>query len=261
MLSGQVSRGDGDARVRLKLEDGTTYPVEGTLQFADVTVDPTTGSQTIRAVFPNPSGLLLPGMFVRAELVEGTQRSGMLVPQRAVSRDERGRADGADRRSEVDKVEPRIATTSAHVGDDWLVTRRAQARRQGHRRGRADCSQPGAVVNAQPWQRPPGRRRPAHRRSNAAMSRYFIDRPIFAWVHRHHRDAGGRSSRSASLPIAQFPVIAPPSVAITAIYPGADAETLENTTTQIIEQQMKGIDHLRYFSSSSSRRRSGRRSR
>jgi multidrug efflux pump len=83
------------------------------------------------------------------------------------------------------------------------------------------------------------------------MSRYFIERPIFAWVLAVMVVIAGLLS-IRSLPIAQFPAIAPPAVAITATYPGADAQTLENTTTQIIEQQLKGIDHLRYFSSSSS---------
>ena len=83
------------------------------------------------------------------------------------------------------------------------------------------------------------------------MSRYFIDRPIFAWVLAIVVMLAGVLA-IRSLPIAQFPAIAPPAVSITATYPGADAATLENTTTQIIEQQMKGIDHLRYFSSSSS---------
>ena len=83
------------------------------------------------------------------------------------------------------------------------------------------------------------------------MARFFIDRPIFAWVIAIIMMlAGGIAIRS--LPVAQFPEIAPPAVSITATYPGADAETLERTTTQIIEQQLKGIDHLRYFSSSSS---------
>ena len=83
------------------------------------------------------------------------------------------------------------------------------------------------------------------------MARYFIDRPIFAWVLAIMvMLAGGLSI--LSLPIAQFPAIAPPAVSISATYPGADAETLETTTTQIIEQQLKGIDNLRYFSSVSS---------
>jgi multidrug efflux pump len=83
------------------------------------------------------------------------------------------------------------------------------------------------------------------------MSRYFIERPIFAWVLAVMVMIAGILA-VRSLPVAQFPAIAPPAVAITATYPGADAETLERTTTQIIEQQLKGIDHLRYFSSSSS---------
>ncbi|NMN04494.1 MULTISPECIES: efflux RND transporter permease subunit [unclassified Novosphingobium] len=83
------------------------------------------------------------------------------------------------------------------------------------------------------------------------MSRFFIDRPIFAWVIAIVLMLAGVLA-IRSLPISQFPAIAPPAVSITATYPGADAETLEKTTTQIIEQQMKGLDHLRYFSSSSS---------
>ncbi|MGY4396271.1 membrane fusion protein (multidrug efflux system) [Sphingomonas sp. UYAg733] len=120
VLAGQVSSG-GDARVRLKLEDGTVYPIEGTLKFADVSVDPTTGSQSIRAVFPNPRGLLLPGMFVRAELAEGSQAQAMLVPQRAVNRDEKGNPTvmvvGAG-----NKVELRMLKTTRTIGDSWLVT-------------------------------------------------------------------------------------------------------------------------------------------
>src|SRR3546814_11713122 len=90
LLSGDISRGSGAAQVKLKLEDGSTYPEKGVLKFTDVTVDPTTGSQIIRAQFPNPRGLLLPGMYVRAELVDGTKCNGFLVPQVAVSRDEKG---------------------------------------------------------------------------------------------------------------------------------------------------------------------------
>lgn len=83
------------------------------------------------------------------------------------------------------------------------------------------------------------------------MSRFFIDRPIFAWVIAIVLMLAGVIA-IRSLPIAQFPAIAPPTVTVNATYPGADAETLERTTTQIIEQQLRGIDNLRYFSSSSS---------
>ena len=120
IMSGKISR-DGAARVRVRLETGNLYPIEGTLRFADVTVDPTTGSQTIRALIPNPKGLLLPGMFVRAELPEGVQANAMLVPQRAIGRDERGNPTvmvvGAG-----NKVEVRPITTSRTQGDNWIVT-------------------------------------------------------------------------------------------------------------------------------------------
>jgi len=120
LMNGQIARGGGAARVRLRLEDGSTYGPEGTLQFADVSVDPTTGSQTIRAIFPNPRGLLLPGMYVRAELVEGTRGDAILVPQRGLSRDERGKPTvmvvGAD-----NKVAVRPVQANRTIGQDWLV--------------------------------------------------------------------------------------------------------------------------------------------
>ena len=148
ILAGQVAR-DGNARVKLLLEDGTTFGPEGTLRFADVTVDPTTGSQIIRALFPNPNGLLLPGMFVRAQLVEGTQAQAMLVPQRAVSRDERGNATvmvvGAG-----NKVEPRTLQTSRTVGDSWLVTGGVKPGDRVIVEG-GGMLRPGMPVKPQPW--------------------------------------------------------------------------------------------------------------
>jgi len=149
ILAGQLSRDGGAARVRLKLEDGTTYPIEGELKFTDVSVDPTTGSQAIRIRFANPNGLLLPGMYVRAQLVEGTQARGLLVPQRGVGRDERGQATamvvGKD-----EKVEQRVIQTSRTVGDAWLVT---GGLKDGDRvivEG-AMMLQPGMPVKASPW--------------------------------------------------------------------------------------------------------------
>ena len=82
------------------------------------------------------------------------------------------------------------------------------------------------------------------------MARYFIDRPIFAWVIAVIIMLAGLLA-IRSLAVAQFPEIAPPAVTIATSYPGADAQTLESTTTQVIEQQLKGIDNLRYFSSTS----------
>jgi membrane fusion protein (multidrug efflux system) len=119
VLAGKVAK--DVAPVRLQLETGSMYPTIGTLRFADVTVDPATGSQTIRAVFSNPQRLLLPGMFVRAQLGQGVQSRGILVPQRAVSRDERGRPTvlvvGAK-----DMAELRVIVADRTVGTNWLVT-------------------------------------------------------------------------------------------------------------------------------------------
>ena len=109
------------ARVQLILEDGSTYPTPGTLQFSDITVDPGTGSVGLRAVFPNPKGALLPGLYVRARLEQGVVTHGILTPQAAVSRDPKGGAtvyvvDAAG------KAQLRPITTDRTVGDKWLVT-------------------------------------------------------------------------------------------------------------------------------------------
>jgi membrane fusion protein (multidrug efflux system) len=118
-IAGQVSA--DRAPVRLQLETGTMYPLVGTLSFADVTVDQTTGSQTIRAVFPNPQHLLLPGMFVRGQLSQGIQSRAILIPQRAVSRDDRGRPTvmivGKNNMAEL-----RVIQADRTSGDNWVVT-------------------------------------------------------------------------------------------------------------------------------------------
>jgi membrane fusion protein (multidrug efflux system) len=113
--------GAAQARVRLLLEDGSSYPLPGSLKFSEVTVDQSTGSITLRAVFPNPKQTLLPGMFVRAILEEGESPDAILVPQRGVSRNPKGEAlvmvVGAE-----DKVEPRPIKVVRTVGDSWLVS-------------------------------------------------------------------------------------------------------------------------------------------
>jgi membrane fusion protein (multidrug efflux system) len=121
VANGQLDQsGQTSAPVRLTLEDGTDYPVEGRLQFTEVTVDQNTGAVTLRAVFPNPNGILLPGMYVRATVSEGVAQSGLLVPQQAVSRDERGDPTALVVAAH-DKVELRVLKTDRAVGDNWLV--------------------------------------------------------------------------------------------------------------------------------------------
>jgi len=93
MASGLMKRGgSASAKVKLLLENDTPYPLEGTLKFSDVTVDPTTGSVTLRSIFPNPKQTLLPGMFVRAVVREGVNEQAILVPQRGVTRNPAGNA-------------------------------------------------------------------------------------------------------------------------------------------------------------------------
>jgi membrane fusion protein (multidrug efflux system) len=109
------------ARVRLILEDGTPYPQEGALQFQDVTVDPTTGSFILRAIFPNPKRILLPGMFVRAVLEEGVNDQALLVPQQGISRDPKGNPLALIVDAEG-KVQQRMLTLDRPIGDKWLVS-------------------------------------------------------------------------------------------------------------------------------------------
>ncbi|PVM86073.1 efflux transporter periplasmic adaptor subunit [Caulobacter radicis] len=120
LAGGQLGR-SGSTQVSLKLEDGSTYPVQGRLEFADVTVDQTTGSFGLRATFDNPNGALLPGMYVRATLGKGVASNGVLIPQAGVSRDPKGNATvtvvGAKGVAEI-----RPITVGQTVGDKWLVT-------------------------------------------------------------------------------------------------------------------------------------------
>ncbi|MBU1042186.1 MAG: efflux RND transporter periplasmic adaptor subunit [Proteobacteria bacterium] len=121
LASGKLKKaGAGGAKVKLLFEDGSAYAREGLLQFSDITVDQGTGAVTMRAVFPNPNGELLPGLYVRAVLEEGVEDQGILVPQQAVTRDSKGeplvmlvKADGT--------VEARPIAVNRVVGDKWLV--------------------------------------------------------------------------------------------------------------------------------------------
>jgi len=122
LQEGQLNQNNKNQRiVRLFLDDGTEYPSKGILQFRDVTVDPTTGSVTLRIVFPNPKNILLPGMFVRAVIPEGVNAKAILVPQQSISRDPKGNpyvlivdAEG--------KVQQRQLTLDRAIGSDWLVS-------------------------------------------------------------------------------------------------------------------------------------------
>jgi len=114
-----ADRENGKA-VRIVMEDGSPYPLEGKLQFREVTVDPATGSYTVRIVVPNPEHLLLPGMFVRALVQEGIAEEAILVPQQGVSRNPKGEAVALVV-DDSETVRQRILTLNRAIGDQWLV--------------------------------------------------------------------------------------------------------------------------------------------
>jgi membrane fusion protein (multidrug efflux system) len=121
LAAGQIRRVVGDeAPTKLLLEDGTAYEPAGTLEFSEVTVDQGTGSVTLRAIFPNPQGLLLPGMFVRATIEEGVREGAVLAPQQGISHAPDGTATalvvGAN-----DTVEKRSVELDRAIGDQWVV--------------------------------------------------------------------------------------------------------------------------------------------
>jgi len=118
--SGSLSKPDSTS-LTLTLEDGSTYPYQGRLEFSNASVDPTSGSVILRAVIPNPVGILLPGMYVKSKLTQGVVNDAMLLPQQAVTHDPKGNAvvlvvatDGT--------VSQRTIQTGATQGDKWIVT-------------------------------------------------------------------------------------------------------------------------------------------
>jgi membrane fusion protein (multidrug efflux system) len=119
--SGQLQKaGENAAKVKLTLEDNSPYPLEGKLEFSEVSVDQTTGSVTLRAKFPNPAHTLLPGMFVHAQLQSGVNKAAILVPQQGVTRDLKGTPTSLIVNKD-NKVELRTLVASRTVGNDWLV--------------------------------------------------------------------------------------------------------------------------------------------
>ena len=119
---GSLQKANGKTTVQLLMEDGQPYPLNGDLEFSDVTVDQTTGSITLRAVFPNPQHQLLPGMYVRAKIDEGIQPEAILVPQQGVTRNPRGDATVMVV-DENNKAVVREVVAPQAIGDKWLVTK------------------------------------------------------------------------------------------------------------------------------------------
>ena len=248
------------AQVRLKLPDGSFYGYTGTVEFSQVLVDQSTGTVTLRARFPNPQSLLLPGMFVTAQFAQAIDTSAFLVPQPAVTRDPKGERDLVGRRARQSRS-PARRRRRADAGTILGRHPGPRARREGdHARHRAilrtarkssPCrparrSGQGAAARRHAW-------RSRRRAAASGMSKIFIDRPIFAWVIAIIIMLMGIGA-IVSLPVAQYPDVAPTQINIRATYPGASAATLESSVTQILEQQLTGIDGMLYFQSSSTSR-------
>ncbi|HPD57043.1 MAG TPA: efflux RND transporter periplasmic adaptor subunit [Smithellaceae bacterium] len=151
-------------KVRLIMDDGTEYPLKGTLQFRDITVDPTTGSFTLRIVFPNPKDTLLPGMFVRAVIQEGVNDKVILIPQQAVARDPKGNPYTLIVDNEG-KVQPRPLTLDREIGNTWLVSSGLAPNEKVIVEGMLKVK-PGMLVKAVPFE--PGKKENEQPKNTAA---------------------------------------------------------------------------------------------
>ena len=153
LASGRIQRAeggkDGEARVTIVLDDGSRYAHAGRLQFSGVQVNPGTGAITLRAVVPNPDGLLMPGMYVRAVLDTGSREQALLAPQQSVTRDPAGNASVLVV-GEGDKVERRRIVTGAAVGNRWEVLSGLAAGERVLVDG-AQRARPGERVKPVPW--------------------------------------------------------------------------------------------------------------
>ncbi len=150
LASGALQKAGADAaRVQVILEDGSEHPQAGKLLFSDLSVDPTSGQITLRAEVPNPTGLLLPGMYVRVRLAQAELPSGILLPQQAVTRSDKGDTVlvvGAD-----NKPAPRPIRIGSAQGNQWLVTEGLQPGEKVIVDGFQKMRVPGAPVNPVPW--------------------------------------------------------------------------------------------------------------
>ncbi|WP_028989872.1 efflux RND transporter periplasmic adaptor subunit [Thermithiobacillus tepidarius DSM 3134] len=168
--SGQLQRASGSAaKVRLVLEDGSEYAQDGKMEITEVTVDPSTGSVALRAVFPNPDRLLLPGMFVRARLQEGVREQAILAPQQGVTRNPKGEPTALVV-GPGNKVEQRVLKTERTVGNMWLVSEGLKPGDQLITEG-LQFIHPGDVVRVKPATNVGGPAAPGQAGPAASMAR------------------------------------------------------------------------------------------
>ena len=254
--------------VQIRLQDEPTYRWNGRMDFVDNSLD--TGSGTIRgrAVVDNPNYFLTPGMFGHLRLLGSGAYNGLLIPDQAIVTDQSRQlvyVVGADDKVTQRVIEPgpllnglRVIRSGIGAGD-----RGGDRRRAARQAGLKVTPKPGKIVAAtagragseRDYVAPPGdlghrRRRDEIGAAAMKLSHFFIDRPVFAAVVAILITLVGGIAYP-TLPIAQYPEITPPTVNVSATYPGASAETLADTVATPIEEQINGVENMLYMSSQS----------
>ena len=228
----------------------------GKLLFSDAKVDAHTGQVTLRGEFPNPKRELLPGMYVRVLIEQGIDTDAIAVPQQAIQRNGGGGSEVF-----VVKDDDRVAVQPVRTGSvqdgQWFVTEGLKAGDKVVVEGFQKFAA-GDKVRPQSWTeadasvvaRCQAARRPRKRTGRRPMPSFFIDRPIFAWVVALFICLIGAISIPL-LAVAQYPIIAPPSISISTSYPGASPENLYNSVTRLIEEELNGANGILNFESTS----------
>ena len=236
----------GAGELELILADGTVFPHKGHIIIADRAVDLKTGTLSIVTEFPNPQALLRPGQFGRVRVAATVAENALLAPQKAVTQMQS--ANVVYVVGDDNKVALRTVTLGERVGGDYIVTDGIKAGERIIVEG-LQKTRPGAVVN--PTEKAASSRRRGHEIGASPMAKFFIHRPVFAIViSLIILIAGGVSIMS--LPIAQYPPISPPTVEVEINYPGANAETVEQSIATNVEAEVNGAENMIYMSSKSS---------
>jgi hypothetical protein len=250
--------------VRVVLEDGSELPTPGQAAVSDLTVDATSGQITLRAEVPNPDGMLLPGQYVRVRLsqAELPSRHAAAAAGGHPHQPGRHRAGGRRRR----QARPAPGEGGQRPEQPVGGAGRPKAGEQVIVDGFQKMMVPGAPVKPVPWTPGAGPHRaslPVLPRAGAAaapsagcgqqirgrtMAQFFINRPIFAWVIALFIMVMGGVAIT-QLPVSQYPPVAPPSIVISAGYPGASAQTLEDSVLSVIEREMNGSPGMIYMES------------